>query len=122
MRLQKVQLDNLNKWLSEMENKLKNLPALGPTLDALKSQVEMQKVFFFISNFGNIMEIIKVIDILYMYKQLYLTAFLFLFETFHLLLYKVLIINILNHKTFIIIIISKRNILLHICFEKNRVL
>lgn len=27
-----------------MENKLKNLPALGPTLDSLKSQVEAQKV------------------------------------------------------------------------------
>ena len=27
-----------------MENKLKNLPALGPTLDAIKSQVETQKV------------------------------------------------------------------------------
>lgn len=43
LRLQKIQLDNLNKWLSEMENKLKNLPTLGPTLDTVKSQVEQQK-------------------------------------------------------------------------------
>lgn len=49
LRLQKVQLDNLNQWLSEMENKLKNLPSLGPTLDAIKSQDEMQKVCIYIS-------------------------------------------------------------------------
>ncbi|GBL96395.1 Utrophin [Araneus ventricosus] len=43
MSLQKVQLDNISKWLSEMENKLEHLPPLGPNLDALKKQAEMQK-------------------------------------------------------------------------------
>lgn len=68
-----------------MENKLKNLPALGPTLDALKSQVEMQKVFIFlcVSNFGNVLKIIEVVDSLC--TQLYLIAFLYLCKIFHLL-------------------------------------
>ncbi|GFS73958.1 dystrophin [Nephila pilipes] len=43
MNLQKVQLDNISKWLSEMENKLDHLPPIGPNLDELKKQVETQK-------------------------------------------------------------------------------
>ncbi|KAF8767648.1 Dystrophin like protein [Argiope bruennichi] len=43
MSLQKIQLDNISKWLSEMDNKLEHLPSLGPNLDALKKQAEMHK-------------------------------------------------------------------------------
>ncbi|XP_054723979.1 dystrophin-like [Uloborus diversus] len=43
MSLQKIQLDGLNNWLSEMEQKLSHLPPLGPNLDAIKNQVEVQK-------------------------------------------------------------------------------
>lgn len=47
MSLQKIQLDNISKWLSEMENKLEHLPPLGPNFDALKKQADMQKVHMF---------------------------------------------------------------------------
>ncbi|GIY17831.1 dystrophin [Caerostris darwini] len=43
MNLQKIQLDDISKWLSEMENTLDHLPPIGPNLDGLKKQVETHK-------------------------------------------------------------------------------
>lgn len=44
MVLQQEQLNTMNKWLSEMESKLGHLGSIGPDLEAVKNQVETQKV------------------------------------------------------------------------------
>nr|XP_015911947.1 dystrophin isoform X3 [Parasteatoda tepidariorum] len=43
MHLQRIQLDNITKWLNDMENKINTLPPLGPNLEALLKQVEAHK-------------------------------------------------------------------------------
>ncbi|XP_067142933.1 dystrophin isoform X3 [Centruroides vittatus] len=43
MELQQQQLDNLKKWLNDMEDRISRLGPIGPDLIAIKQQIEQQK-------------------------------------------------------------------------------
>lgn len=45
MELQQQQLEELDKWLADMESRIEHQEAVGTDLEAIKTQVEEHKVF-----------------------------------------------------------------------------